>query len=725
MPSSDIEGIIVEKVIDVLLAQVEERDSGWSMVEIIHLQVNINRYDPLVAGESTWIALPQFIQNKKAVLNIKNNDQCCFFWAATAALFPAENNINSTSSYPDFRTIFKYQGINFPTTLYDIPTFELDNNLSINVYGLKNKDKIVPSYLNLSRLVSSQISNGKTKKFLCNRCLCHFKFQQSFDNHREDCIKMNKTAITFPENDEKIKFKNHKNKEQVPFVVYADLECILEPDDTKQKHIPCSVAFYAHCSFDKSKSYFSLKRDVDCIDWFIGELKKLSEHVKDTIKHVVPMKPLTFQQQKAHNDAKKCHICAYRGPAHNRCNLNYQSSHIIPVVFHNLSGYDSHFLIKSLVSTSFEGKVELLPINKEKYIAFTKTVDSFRFMASSIDQLASFLDNDKKNITKRFYNDLEKFKLVVRKGVFPYEYIDDWDKLNETQLPAQSAFYSKLNNANISDEDCQHALTTDVLLLADIFENFRENCLAAYNLDPLHYLTAPGLAFDAMLKYTEIELDPLQDVEMLNFIEKGIRGGVSQCSNRYAKANNHYMGDKYDQNKDESHLMYFDVNNLYGAAMSEYLPTVDLDYPQSLNEHHKDLPVCPEHWQPPDSKCEKLMTTLLLKNEYVIHYRNLQQCIELGLKITKIHRVLQFKQSAWLKKYIDLNTEMRKKSKNDFEKNFFKLMNNAVYGKTMENVRNYKDIKLITKWEGRWGAQSLISQPNFHSSVIFDDDMIV
>ncbi|XP_034944400.1 uncharacterized protein [Chelonus insularis] len=632
------------------------------MVEIIHLQVNINRYDPLAAGESTWIALPQFIQNKKAVLNIKNNDQCCFLWAVTAALFPAENNINSTSSYPDFRTIFKYQGINCPTSLHDIPTFELDNNLSINVYGLNNKDKIVPL------------------------CLCHFKFQQSFDNHREDCIKMNKTAITFPENDEKIKFKNHQNKEQVPFVVYADLECILEPDDTKQKHIPCSVAFYAHCSFDKSKSYFSLKRDVDCIDWFIGELKKLSEHVKDTIKHVVPMKPLTSQQQKAHNDAKKCHICAYRGPAHNRCNSNYQSSHIIPVVFHNLSGYDSHFLIKSLAFTSFE----------------------------------------------------------VRKGVFPYEYIDDWDKLNETQLPAQSAFYSKLNNANISDEDYQHALTvwnkfqlqtlgdysdlylkTDVLLLADIFENFREDCLAAYNLDPLHYLTAPGLAFDAMLKYTEIELDPLQDVEMLNFIEKGIRGGVSQCSNRYGKANNHYMGDKFDQNKDESYLMYFDVNNLYDAAMSEYLPTVDLDYPQSLHEHHKDLPLCPEHWQPPDSKCEKLMTTLLPKNEYVIHYRNLQQCIELGLKITKIHRVLQFKQSAWLKKYIDLNTEMRKKSKNDFEKNFFKLMNNAVYGKTMENVRNYKDIKLITKWEGRWGAQSLISQPNFHSSVIFDDDMIV
>lgn len=272
-------------------------------------------------------------------------------------------------------------------------------------------------------------------------------------------------------------------------------------------------------------------------------------------------------------------------------------------------------------------------------------------------------------------------------------------------------------------------------------------------LDLAHYYTATGSTWDAMLKYTKVKLELLTDIDMIMFFERGIRSGVSQCCNRYAEANNIYMGAGYDKDKESKYLMYFDVNNLYGFSMQHWLPfggfewvpeeqlkefnynihddspvgyilEVDLEYPKDLHDIHKDLLICPESMKPPNGTQKKLLTTLYAKARYVMHYRNLKQAIKNGLCLTKIHRVLKFKQAPWLSPYIYLNTELRIRAKNDFEKNFYKLLNNAVFGKTMENVRKRVDVKLVTKWGGRYGAEALIAKPNFHSRSIFDENLI-
>ena len=256
---------------------------------------------------------------------------------------------------------------------------------------------------------------------------------------------------------------------------------------------------------------------------------------------------------------------------------------------------------------------------------------------------------------------------------------------------------------------------SDTLLLADVFENFRNTCLEVYELDPAHFLSLPGLAWQACLKKVSIKLELLTDYDMLFMVEEGIRGGIRHSIYRYAKANNKYMK-SYDENEECLYIQYLDANNLYGWAMSQKLPLisfkwlehtsetneefiknydennnkgyilqVDVKYPRKLHDSHSDLPLLPRRMK--IDKCKKLVCNLHNKKKYVVHIKSLKQALNHGLKLKKVHRIIEFNQEAWLKPYIDMNTEVRKVASNDFEKEFCKLMNNAVFGKTMENVR--------------------------------------
>ena len=235
-------------------------------------------------------------------------------------------------------------------------------------------------------------------------------------------------------------------------------------------------------------------------------------------------------------------------------------------------------------------------------------------------------------------------------------------------------------------------------------------------------------------------------------VEEGIRGGICHSIHRYAKANNKYMKN-YNKNEQSSYIQYLDANNLYDWAMSQKLPLndfkwinsvskinekfiknydedsdkgyifeVDVNYPKRLHDLHSDLPFLPERMK--IDKCKMLVCNLHDKKRYVLHIRSLKQALDLktGLKLEKIHRVIEFNQKSWLKPYIDMNTELRKIAKNDFEKDFFKLMNNAVFGKTMENVRKHRDIKLVTTDKKR---SKLASEPNYDTTNYISEDLSI
>ena len=322
-------------------------------------------------------------------------------------------------------------------------------------------------------------------------------------------------------------------------------------------------------------------------------------------------KPLimTEEDEEAFQKATHCHICEkkykvddvpvrdhchvtgkYRGSAHQSCNLKLQISAEkikIPVVFHNLKGYDSHFIINELgdiikkaKETEEEIKINVIAQNAEKYMAFyigkhLSFIDSFQFLNSKLEKLASNLTEDDFIYTKKYFTDPLQFNLMKRKGAYPYDYMDRPSKFNDTKLPEREEFYNLLTDTNISEDDYRHAkdvwntfnlknmgeyhdlyLQTDILLLVDVFENFRKTCLTYYKLDPLHYITSPGLAWDAMLKMTGINLELITDIDMQLFIEKGIRGGISYIAHRHAEANNKYMKN-YDPDKPSINKLYY------------------------------------------------------------------------------------------------------------------------------------------------------------------------
>ncbi|GET67004.1 hypothetical protein RIR_jg25610.t4 [Rhizophagus irregularis DAOM 181602=DAOM 197198] len=711
LPSTDINGTfnfalarIMQKVEDYV-----NYGSGWEFYRVEKIFIEISQFQPPTGAGH--IPLPKDLATKKGVVNPANDDDKCFQWAILAALHPVEKNAERISKYKEYVNELNFEGIEFPVQADEVilrrferqnPTIALcicewrDHRLCpiyvtdrddaegrkiIDLVLISNGEKQHYCWIkNMSRLVNKRTKDGHAT-FVCRWCISHFTHQQEIhDKHVAICRGLKKTpqADRMPsvkKGNDIYEFKNWKRRMQVPYYFVADFEALVmdipptdEDKDKKtkkvQEQIPCSYS-YIKVRYDGVSESQKIFTGENAAQKFVIEMLNEAEAIRNE-----------FRKPNGNDAVNNPRASKYRGAAHRGCNLDLsikpREMHI-PVIFHNLSGYDGHIIMQGIGAMECEDDIDPIPYNMEKYMAFKlgslRFIDSLQFMKSSLDKLASNLGAEKCR-AQECSNSQHLWRIDA--GVYP--------KLNETHISDKEYEYAQYvwEKAGCKTMQDYHDiyLKTDVLLLADIFQNFREMAFEKYGLDLI------------------------TDQDMYMMVEQGLRGGISMVSKRYARANNPGMGEgKWTTDKPKSSILYLDANNLYGWAMLQYLPTgnfhwikeenelsniqrqiesneipdnssegyilkVKLEYPQVLHSQHTDYPLAPERMK--------------VKKEWLIHYRNLQYYVSQGLVIKKVYEAIKFEQAPWMKPYIEFNTAERAKAKNDFEKDFYKLMNNSV-----------------------------------------------
>ena len=354
--------------------------------------------------------------------------------------------------------------------------------------------------------------------------------------------------------------------------------------------------------------YYESPLGYDNVDWFAIEVIKLENkmafYFKNTKKDIIMTKEneedfknkniCRFCEKEIISDKVRdhCHLTGkYRRPAHNTCNINVKQkdSKFIPFAFHNFSDYDCHLFFKRLVNLKKDKvKFKIIPKTNEEYIAVKygciRFIDSYRFLSESLDKLVKNIDEDDFKILKRDFLDNRQF--LNKKLAYPYENfnsIDDYKKTVDNLK--KEDFFTKLKNDYPDDDEIERTkeiiklfnikdgeeLTrlyckSDVILLADVFENFVKVSTKEYGINPLYCVSLPGYTYQCALKYTDIKLQTLQDKDLILLIENIIRGGISSV-----------MGDIYVKSDENEKILYMDATNLYGHSMSQMLPYDEIE----------------------------------------------------------------------------------------------------------------------------------------------------
>ena len=682
------------------------------------------------------------------------------------------------------------------------------NNLSVNIFELNFyqdqnqwKYKLIPieiSKNNSDRVIDLAIYKNHyvlikkldvflgdhNKKFICKRCLSSYTSENMLIKHKPKCENNDITSIK-TSNESHLHWKKHFHKNPLYFRIYADFEADNEKDNTcignkttniyKQNPVLNGYHIVSELEDILKSDYYQSPLGYDNVDWFVDEVIKLENkmafYFKNTNKDII----MTQEHEEDFRNNNICRFCekeilsdkvrdhchltgSYRGPAHNTCNINVtqKQSNFIPFIFHNFSNYDCHMFFKKLVDKKKDKlDFDIIPKTNEEYISVTygciRFIDSYRFLSSGLDSLVKKLDEDDFKILKKEFPD--KWQYLNKKLAYPYEYfnsIDDYKK--PVHNLENKYFFSELKNKCPDDKEIDRTreiikkfnikngkeltelyLKSDVILLADVFEKFIEISVDEYGINPLYCVSLSGYTWQCGMKYTDIKLQTLQDKDMILLLENNVRGVISSA-----------MGDRYIKSDENKKILYIDANNLYGWAMSEYLPydeikfdnnieledilntpddsdigyfiEVDLRYPDNIKWKTKNFQfasvnkkINPDDFNDymkeirPDTyvQSSKLMCDWSDKKNYLVQYRMLKFYTRLGMIVDKVHNIISFKQNKWLEKYISFNTQKRNQAVNDFEKDFYKLLNNAFYGKTMENVRNRLKIKFIKKDDHR------------------------
>lgn len=755
------------------------------------VSIQVLQYRPLTG--SSYTPLPKFIADTKSIINIKNTDHKCFLWSCIASRHIPDHHAERINHYEPFINEFKYDETDMPMKINKVSKFEKANNVNINVYTLEDDNKTkIP--IHISKQKNDEVINlflhnnhysliktysrfcGGRHEYNCPNCMKSYANPVCYNNHLAVCKELNANGsnIVMPEEGTVTKFSDHAKQKRLPVVIYADFEAsLMKHEDEKKKYITTKHTSnsyririvsdvdlqipldYDYCGEDTDTHFVKTICELDkSITSRLNVLSK--ENIKPKLSSAEQLKFLSAEncllcgeELKGDRVRDHCHFTGnYQGACHKSCNLKstqlFKGNIKIPMFFHNVN-YDIKCFINAfriLKGDEYIKKIGGVPCNMEIFKSLNinniSIMDSYAHLTSSLSKLIENLPDERKIALKTITDDPVKFKLINKKGFYPYEFVDTIEKLDTPidQIKREH-FDSKLMLSKLSDDDWIHIQTVitsfniktlrdwhdlylkiDVFGLTDVFEYYRELSMETYGLEPAHYIGLPSFTWQAGLKETKVKLQNITDENIYMFFEKMKRGGVSVISHRYAKANNQYLPD-YDESKEKSFIYQVDCNNLYGWSMCEKLPTdgieweqnfdptivqtytksdavgyvleCDLEYPKELHDEHNDYPLAPEHMVINGHK--KLAPNLHDKEKYILHIDNLQYYLSKGMKLTKIHRVVRFNQSAWLKPYIDKNSKLRQLAKNDFEKDFYKLLNNAFYGKTMENVRDRVNVQ--------------------------------
>lgn len=817
----------------------ENNGSDWRFLELISYKIRTFKYETYFNTCKGFIPTPDWLKNRKAVINIRNTDNNCLIKCIYREFHIDTKNRNNSQDIPLDKVYSFFKSNNIDISMFEskeynpavIAKFEHVNNIGINIFKLGNNGpeeteqmytsihlgkpdiKIINlGYLEsdsnthfvLIRKVNCIVNNkyNRNNPYVCPICLMHISSKDYYYKHINKYHTVNDRPIIKLPKDPTIKFDITKKKymiktQKYPFVVYADFEATnIKSDDGVIRQYPNSYLLFSPDLLDlgviNGCIYYSYNPDPEeLMNDFVRDLDKLhTQHCYKMQSH--PKVPdIGEELMLIHKDKKQCDNCGVKFDNNNpkvrhhdhitgefigtwcrRCNFNESRKNFkTTVVFHNFRGYDSHFIIKYAIKTLDKLYREEFNINKlpqfsiskssEKFsciqYAYFRFIDSYLHLSNDLDNLVELMKKSDQTCKLVYCDKLNIPECLRSKGVYPYKWMDNYDKFNATSLPPIDDFYNDIKNQPCSEQDYKHAvsvwnelkcktfkdyhqayLMSDVFLLADVFTNYRKICMNTYGLDPANFVTAPSFTYTNWLKFSNISIETLTNLEMYNFFSNAKRGGMCSIgeicyANVYNKDNECIIG--LDMNALYPTSMLFplpigdyqwvsieegmkaledyDFNKFYDATYKYgYYFEVDISVPQEIHDYLSPYPLFPERIN------DKLIATLTDKKNYITYIANLKLGLMLGYRIDRVSRVLRFRQEPIMKDYIlHLANERKKYPKGTFFNEYYKLLANSLFGKTCENPENYRKFKFAV---GNKAVTRLINTTNIKNIHILD-----
>lgn len=673
--------------LSVRLENHQESASGLALAGIHACEIHVGRLRPSQVG-CAGVDLPEELRKKRCILNVRDGlrddeKDKCFMFSVLAGLHPAAGYKRlRASSYRDKAPLYKWN-VSFPVSFpRDVKIFEEDNDVSVNVFGydlegkfvyplkIVNEEKpkkhvdllLINDHFVLISDFSKLFPGHRSLRKRCKRCMQGFQKQSTLEKHLSYCRDKKPARITYPKPGEKLKFDSPYQTEQFPFFGVFDFEAILE-SGKERRHVPSSCCLLIVRTSDGKIVDEFLYRGPDCVQQFIQKLNKVAITLPEEVRALNHPITMTSSDTEQHESATHCALCkesfakkikvrdhdhatgAFRASLCQKCNLLRSKRASLPLICHNLS-YDISFILP-FAHLFTCGKIEMLGRSCQKFkkvqIGPLQMIDSLAFLNASLNTLVQ----DLKSKGTEFFGCLrsqypQDYPLLLGKNPMCYDYLDNFSRYDEPELPARESFYNRLHDEHLSEEDYAHAqrvfstfkcktlgdysdlyMKVDCLLLSDVMVNFRQYTYKKYRLDPLHFVSLPSLGWACALKESGISLELLSDPNHYLFFEKGLRGGVCQASARHVETNDPESSN-FDPEQEISRILSFDANGLYAFCMQKPLPCanfrflsekevssfdldlavqdtqqgfvleVDLEYPPELHPSHSSFPLAPE-----------------------------------------------------------------------------------------------------------------------------------